>query len=125
MTIYLQIKQFQQYQVPNSIKQELEESINDISEQTTQIVYEIDGTDLNNYEKAKDYQKGKVNPFADISQTNTGTTNTSTPNTTNGNTENPNPDTSSDNDVNNNTNNNTNTSKTDSEGSYLPNKGTK
>lgn len=100
------VPKIEQYQVPNTIKQELEETVNDL-EETTQIVYEIDGTDLKNYEKSKDYQKGKVNPF--------GSDTTSTENTTsNGN------NTNNINSTNTSTNLNSN-----SVGNYLPNTGTK
>ena len=78
------VPKIEQYEVPNSIKQELEESINELEEEQTQIVYEIDGTDLKNYEKSKDYQKGKVNPFAEYSADAEETDNNST--TTNNNT---------------------------------------
>lgn len=98
----------EQYQVPNTIKQELEESVNDIEEQKTQIVYEIDGTDLKNYEKTNDYQKGKVNPFA---QDTTNVQNTTSNGTTTSN--------------NTNTNANTSTNNSNSVGNYLPNTGTK
>lgn len=91
------------YQVPNNIKQELENSVNEEEEKTTQIVYEIDGTDLKNYEKSKDYQKGKVNPFSQTTTENTVNTNNGGSSTTA-----------------NNTNNNSN-----SVGNYLPNTGTK
>lgn len=102
----------EQYQVPNSIKQELEQSVNELEEQQTQIVYEIDGTDLKNYEKSKDYQKGKVNPFA---QDATGTQNT----TSNGNNINNGTTT------NQTTNTSTNKNNSNSVGNYLPNTGTK
>lgn len=90
------------YQVPNNIKQELENSVSE-EEKTTQIVYEIDGTDLKNYEKSKDYQKGKVNPFSQTTTENSVNTNDGGSGTTA-----------------NNTNNNSN-----SVGNYLPNTGTK
>ena len=127
------VPKIEPYQVSNSVKKELEESINDIDEQTTQIVYEIDGTDLNNYEKTKDYQKGKVNPFADISQPSSGQSNGNNSNAGNTNTDtNNNANNSNNNNDNNDNNNNSNSNNddnsnqnTNSEGSYLPNKGTK
>lgn len=108
------VPKIEQYQIPNNIQEELNESANDLEEESTQIVYEIDGTDLKNYEKTKDYEKGKLNPFEQ------GTTEP----TTNG--------TNSTNEVkdNNNTNienssTNTTTNNSNSVGNYLPNTGTK
>lgn len=104
------VPKIEQYQAPNNIKEELKDYITEEEEQKTQIVYEIDGTDLKNYEKTKDYQKGKVNPFG---QDTTGST------TQNGG-EN---STSTGNDNKNNTTNGSTNSN--SVGNYLPNTGTK
>ncbi len=109
------VPKVEQYQVPNNIKQELDASITDIEEESTQIVYEIDGTDLKNYEKTKDYQKGKVNPFEQSSSESNANNSNSNNNTTNNN-------------LNNNTNNssiNTTTNNSNSVGNYLPNTGIK
>lgn len=113
------VPKIEQYQVPNAVKEELKENIEDIEENKTQIVYEIDGTDLKNYEKSKDYQKGKVNPFADDgtstntgAQQNTGATSTNNQNNNNSNN-------------NNNNNNSTNNNNSNSVGNYLPSTGTK
>lgn len=111
------IPKVEQYQVPNSIKEELEQTVSEEEEQATQIVYEIDGTDLKNYEKSKDYQKGKVNPFAQDTQ-NTNSNNQ----TGNNNADN----TNNNNNSNNNTNSSANaTNNSNSVGNYLPNTGTK
>ncbi len=92
---------------------------------TAQIVYEIDGTDLNNYERTKDYQKGKVNPFASAgtSEQSGGTTATNPEPSSQTNPTSP----SSQNDNTNNvdTNNDNNTNNSNSDGSYLPHTGTK
>lgn len=129
------VPKIEQYQVPNNIQEELKSTVNDISEEQTKIVYEIDGTDLNNYEKTNDYQKGKVNPFAqDINETQpnaqatSSTTNSST--NANNNTNNSNNNSNVNAGGNNNaTSNNTQTTsatnKSNSVGSYLPNTGTK
>lgn len=95
------VPKIEQYQVPDSIKEELENSVNDTEVKQPEIVYEIDGTDLKKYEKSKDYQKGKVNPF---SQDTTGTAGNNT---------------------NQNTNNTAGTNNSNSAGNYLPNTGTK
>lgn len=90
------------YQVPESVKQELEQTVSDNEGQTV-ITYEIDDKDLNLYEKGKDYKKGKANPFVEEeTQTQTNTTNTNTNTTGNNTTQNP-----------------------DAVGNYLPNSGTK
>lgn len=106
------VPKIEQYEPPKNIKEELEENIEEKEDEMTPIVREINGSDLNLYEKAKDYKKGKVNPFADTSNgtgTN-GNTNGQSGNNTNNSNDN----------TNNNTDNNSN-----SEGNYLPNTGTK
>lgn len=92
------VPKIEQYEVPNNIKEELEEAVEDNESAMTPIIREINSNDLKIYEKSKDYQKGKVNPFADT-LTNTANGN----NISNGNT----------------------ISNTGSEGSYLPSTGTK
>ena len=57
----------EQYEVPESIQNELKENVNDLENETI-VTYQIDEKDLNNYEKEKDYQKGKINPFAGYSE---------------------------------------------------------
>lgn len=111
------VPKIEQYETPDNIKEELEESIQDEQNAMAPIVYEINNNDLKQYEKAKDYEKGKVNPFADttisnVIDENSTTTNTNTSNSSNSNTNN---------------NNSSSNNKTDSssEGNYLPNKGTK
>ncbi len=103
------VPKIEQYEVPNNIKEELEENVEDTQNTMTPIIYEINNSDLNSYEKTKDYQKGKVNPFADITTNTVVSTNTTTQN--NGTTAN--------------TNNNQTITNSSSEGTYLPNKGTK
>ena len=99
------VPKVEQYQRANSIEEELSSQAEENEDYyTPNMVYEIDGTDLKNYEKAKDYQKGKVNPFSSDA----------TKNTDNGS------NTNNANNTNNTTNKNTN-----SVGNYLPNTGTK
>ena len=57
------VPKIEQYEAPNNIKEELQQSIEESENTMTPIVYEINGSDLNLYEKTKDYDKGKVNPF--------------------------------------------------------------
>ena len=126
------VPKIEQYQVPNSIKNELQETVNNLDEQMTPIIYEIDGTDLNNYEKSNDYEKGKVNPFSETT-TNNQTTNTNgNTNNSNSNNSNTNNGTNNNNNNSNNNGNNSNNNQTnytnnnsDSVGNYLPNTGTK
>lgn len=76
------VPKIEQYQVPNNIKEELENSVNDAEEKQPQIVYEVDGKDLKNAEKSKDYQKGKVNPFSPNIEGNTTVNNNTNKNNT-------------------------------------------
>lgn len=55
----------QAYNIPEDIKQELGNSIDD--EQNIVRTYYIDNSDLDLYESTNDYDKGKANPFADYS----------------------------------------------------------
>lgn len=101
------VPKVEQYQRPNNVENEISSQTEEEDYYTPSMVYEIDGTDLKNYEKAKDYQKGKVNPFSEDA----------TKDTNNGENTNNN---------NSNTNNNSITNKnTNSVGNYLPNTGTK
>lgn len=100
------VPKVEQYQRTNNIEKELtseEEENEDFY--GSSMVYEIDGTDLKNYEKAKDYQKGKVNPFSEDATKDTSNNENGTNN--------------------NKTNNNTTNKNTNSVGNYLPNTGTK
>lgn len=99
------------YQVPENIKNELKENINENEVQTV-VTYEIDQSDLKNYEKGKDYVKGKANPFESYSSqtTNNGSQN----NTVNTNTT-----------ISNTVTNQTTNSNPNSTGNYLPDNGTK
>lgn len=100
------VPKIEQYEAPKNVKEELEENIEEKEDTMTPIVREINGSDLNLYEKTKDYQKGKVNPFADTSS---GIENNGNTNAQNGN----------------NTNNNNNSNNNNSEGTYLPSTGVK
>ena len=54
------------YAFPEDVKEELSESMDNI-EQNIVRTYYIDSQDLSLYEVKKEYNKGKVNPFADTS----------------------------------------------------------
>ncbi len=59
----VQVPETKTYATSANIQEEL---ASDIAAETTSVVltYEIDGTDLNNYERIKEYEPGKVNPFS-------------------------------------------------------------
>ena len=51
------------YVTPQNIKEELNSS-NSVEEDKVILTYEIDESDLANYQRIKDYKPGKVNPFS-------------------------------------------------------------
>lgn len=62
------------YETPEEIKNEIEESeVKDVLEGGVNIVYSIDGLDLNIDKKNNSYVPGKVDPFAEISEEPTNT----------------------------------------------------
>ena len=67
----------EEYKTSKTVTESME---NDILADTTKVIVtrEIDGTDLSVYEQAKDYKKGKANPFESIVTTNTTQTNKNT-----------------------------------------------
>ena len=97
------VPKVEQYQRTNNIEKELYSKEENEDFYGPSMVYEIDGTDLKNYEKAKDYQKGKVNPFSEDATK----------------------DTSNNENTTSNNNSNTTNKNTNSVGNYLPNTGTK
>lgn len=64
------------YTMPEDIKQELEESINQEEQNIVKTLY-LTNIDLDVYE-SKNYNKGKANPFADYSSSENNTTQTQT-----------------------------------------------
>lgn len=78
------------YTTPSNIKEELSQ-VSGVDESEVILTYEVDSTDLNNYQKIKDYKPGKPNPFSSYetenAQSNTtsanGTTGATTNSTTN------------------------------------------
>ncbi len=98
------------YTTPENIKEEVEEEITELEK--TNIVYTIDGSDLNIYKKSNKYVAGKADPFS--SSSSSGNTNTSNNHTS------PNTNTTE------NTNTMVNTNKNpDSQGTYFNNAGLK
>lgn len=57
------------YVAPNEIKDELEGEVSGLN--TTNVVYTIEGADLNVYKQSNSYVSGKANPFASSTAGNT------------------------------------------------------
>lgn len=68
------IPEAEEYTLSDEMQKDLDEGK---EEETKQIVttYYIDAADLKNYEKNKEYNKGKKNPFAELSTSNGTSTN--------------------------------------------------
>lgn len=92
----------QEYALQEDVRQELDKELNDINSEEVIKTYQLDASDIEVYEKTKEYNKGKVNPFAQYSTDTTGN-NTSTGN----------------NNVNNNNTNNNIDNNNESNGSFL------
>ena len=69
------------YVAPNEIKDELEGEISRLN--ATNIVYTIEGADLNVYKQSNSYVSGKANPFASSTVGNANTTGNTQNNTNN------------------------------------------
>lgn len=110
------------YVTPQNIKEELKNS-DSIEEDKVILTYEIDESDLTNYQKIKDYKPGKVNPFSTYEEKTEENQSQNGQNTTNNNSGSTNSDNSSS--TGGNTQNSVQNSNTSSEGTYLPDKGTK
>lgn len=63
----------EQYSTPENIKEEINVNVTEL--ESTNIVYKVEGSDLNMYIKTNTYVQGKVNPFEPISSTVNGQTN--------------------------------------------------
>ena len=68
------------YAFPADVQEELSESLKD-EEQNIVRTYYIDSDELSLYESTNDYDKGKVNPFSQVTTTATGDNTTSNNNT--------------------------------------------
>ncbi|CDE25507.1 unknown [Clostridium sp. CAG:440] len=110
------------YVTPQNIKEELKNS-DSIEEDKVILTYEIDESDLTNYQKIKDYKPGKVNPFSTYEEKTEENQSQNGQNTTNNNSGSTNSDNSSS--TGGNTQNSVQNSNTSSEGTYFPDKGTK
>ena len=61
------------YTTPEEVQQELSAS-SDVDDSQIIMTYEVDSTDLNNYERINDYQPGKANPFSSYETSGENTT---------------------------------------------------
>lgn len=61
------------YTTPEDVQQELSSS-SDVDAGQIIMTYEVDSTDLNNYERINDYQPGKANPFSSYQASGENTT---------------------------------------------------
>ena len=110
------------YVTPQNIKEELNSS-NSVEEDKVILTYEIDESDLANYQRIKDYKPGKVNPFSTYEEKTEENQSQNGQNTTNNNSGSTNSNNSSS--TGGNTQNSVQNSNTSSEGTYFPDKGTK
>lgn len=85
------VPEIEKYQTSASVKNEIQEVI-DTENSDIVVTYEMDSSDLQSFEKTKEYDKGKANPFSTYTTqpenpgNNTNTNNTNTNNTNNNNT---------------------------------------
>ena len=110
------------YVTPQNIKEELKNS-ESIEEDKVILTYEIDESDLTNYQKIKDYKPGKVNPFSTYEEKTEENQTQNGQNTTNNNSGSTNSDNSSS--TGGSTQNSVQNTNTSTEGTYFPDKGTK
>lgn len=106
------------YTTPEDVQQELASS-SDVDNSQIILTYEVDSTDLNNYERINDYQPGKANPFS--SYETSGENTTTNGSATGGNSTSSGSNSSSSNNSNTSSSGNTTTSG----GEYFKDKGTK
>ncbi|MBO5413315.1 MAG: hypothetical protein J6A29_03305 [Clostridia bacterium] len=64
----------QEYALEETVQQELDKELNNINSEEIIKTYKLDAKDIEHYEKTNEYDKGKINPFAEDS---VGTDNTS------------------------------------------------
>lgn len=111
------------YVTPENVKQELQES-GEVDESQVIMTYEVDATDLKNYQNVKNYNPGKVNPFSSYDTSNNkNTTTTTTTSGVSGTASGSSSTTTNNNNVNN--SNNTQTETSSSSGQFFQDKGIK
>jgi len=73
------------YSLPIEMQEELNETLQTTETQNLVQTYSVDREDLDGYEKTKDYEKGKPNPFSTSVTKENNSNNTSNSNNTNSN----------------------------------------
>ena len=68
----------EEYALSPEIQEDLGKELNNVDSEEIIKTYTLDATDLELYERTKEYNKGKVNPFTAYSSTPTGTASGST-----------------------------------------------
>ena len=89
----------QEYALEETVQQELDKELDNLNSEEIVKTYQLDAVDIENYERTNDYNKGKVNPFAEYSAdvTNTDDNNNTNSNSNNNETNNTKQDPSKDN----------------------------
>lgn len=72
----------QEYALEETVKQELDKQLNNLNSEEIVKTYKLDATDIENYERTNEYDKGKINPFAEYSAGTNNTIDNSSNNTT-------------------------------------------
>ncbi len=73
----------QEYALQEDIKQELDQELKDINSEEIIKTYQLDASDIEVYERTNEYNKGKVNPFAQYSTGAAGNTTSNANNNSN------------------------------------------
>ena len=63
----------EEYALEEEVQEELAKELNNVNSEEIIKTYVLDATDLELYERTKEYNKGKVNPFSPYGTTPTGT----------------------------------------------------
>lgn len=75
----------EEYALDETVKQELDKELKDVESEEIVKTYKLDAIDIENYERTNEYDKGKVNPFAQYSEGTDNTNNTPNNNSSNSN----------------------------------------
>lgn len=58
----------QEYALEETVKEELDKELNNLNSEEIVKTYKLDATDIAHYEKTNEYDKGKINPFAEYKE---------------------------------------------------------
>lgn len=75
----------QEYALEETVKQELDKELDNLNSEEIVKTYKLDAKDIEHYEKTNEYNKGKINPFAEYSEGANNTNTSGNNNTTDGN----------------------------------------